>query len=60
LSPDRTHVEEGVALALAVEDVEALARVWDQSAIYWWDGEAFWVRGALTQAPPWRLPGGGG
>jgi len=60
LSPDRLHVEEGVALAWPVEAVEALARAWDQSAIYWWDGEAFWVRGALTHAVPWRLPQGGG
>jgi hypothetical protein len=60
LSADRAHVEEGVALRWPVEAVEALARAWEQSAIYWWDGEAFWVRGALTQAPPWRLPEGGG
>lgn len=60
LSPDRAHVEEGVALAWPVEALEALARAWDQSAIYWWDGEAFWVRGALTHAAPWRLPQGGG
>jgi hypothetical protein len=60
LSPDRVHVEEGVALSWPVEEVEALACTWDQSAIYWWDGEAFWVRGALTQAAPWRLPEGGG
>lgn len=60
LSPDRAHAEEGVALSWPVGEVEALARAWDQSAIYWWDGEAFWVRGALTHAPPWRLPEGGG
>lgn len=60
LSPDRSHVEEGVALAWPVEEVERLACAWDQSAIYWWDGEAFWVRGALTRTAPWRLPQGGG
>lgn len=60
LSPDRRHAEEGVALAWSADAVRALARRWDQSAIYWWDGTAFWVLGALTEAAPWRLPEGGG
>lgn len=55
LSRDRLHREVGVALAWPREDVVALARRWDQSAIYWFDGEAMWVIGALTDAPPWRL-----
>ncbi len=60
LSPDRAHVEEGVALVWPMEEVESLARTWEQSAIYWWDGEGFSVRGALTDAAPWRLHEGGG
>ncbi len=55
VSPDRRHVESGVALAWSQADVVAWARKWAQSAIYWWDGEAFWVVGALTAARPWRL-----
>jgi hypothetical protein len=55
VSPDRLHVEPGVALAWPQESVVTLAREWEQSAIYWWDGERFFVIGALTLAPPWPL-----
>jgi hypothetical protein len=54
-SPDGRHVETGVALAWSQADVVALARKWQQSAIYWWDGSAVWVIGALTRSRPWRL-----
>lgn len=55
LSRDRRHREVGVALPWPQDAVVALARRWDQSAIYWFDGEAMWVVGALTESPPWRL-----
>lgn len=55
LSPDRAHREVGVALPWPCEEVRALARAWEQSAIYWFDGVDMWVIGALTAAPPWRL-----
>lgn len=55
LSPDRQHREIGVALRWPLEAVRDLARRYDQSAIYWFDGGAMWVIGALTVAPPWRL-----
>jgi hypothetical protein len=54
-SPDRRHVEHGVALAWSQGDVVALAERWEQSAIYWWDGDRFWVVGALTVTPPLAL-----
>ena len=54
-SPDRRHVEHGVALAWSQEEIVALARRWQQSAVYWWDGASFWVIGALTTAEPWQL-----
>jgi len=57
-SPDGRHVESGVALEWSREESIVLARQWDQSAIYWYDGERFWVLGALTQVPPWPLAGG--
>jgi hypothetical protein len=57
LSPDRRHAERGVALPWPQEDVVALARQWEQSAIYWWDGVRFWVVGALTLTEPWPLGG---
>lgn len=59
VSPDRLHIEPGVALAWPQEEVVAVAREWEQSAIYWWDGMRFWVIGALTDTPPWPLEGGG-
>lgn len=59
-SPDRQHVESGVALPWAREAVVALARDWDQSAIYWFDGDAFWVVGALTDTAGLKLPKGNG
>lgn len=55
LSPDRRRVEHGAALDLPRKRVVALAARWEQSAIYWFDGEAMWVIGVLTDAPPWRL-----
>jgi hypothetical protein len=55
LSPDRQHREIGVALRWSCEAVVALARRWEQSAIYWFDGHNMWVVGALTITPPWKL-----
>jgi hypothetical protein len=55
LSPDRLRCEIGVALRWPLAAVQDLARRWEQSAIYWFDGQAMWVIGALTDAPPWRL-----
>jgi hypothetical protein len=54
-SRDRRRIEPGVALAWPQGDVLALAKAWQQSAIYWWDGTRFWVVGALTDSSPWAL-----
>lgn len=55
LSRDRRRAEIGVALPWPMAAVRELACEWEQSAIYWFDGSAMWVIGALTIAPPWRL-----
>lgn len=55
VSPDRRHREIGVALRWPREAVVELARRWEQSAIYWFDGHDMWVVGALTVAAPWKL-----
>jgi hypothetical protein len=52
---DRTYIETGVGIIAPRGEVVALAREWEQSAIYWWDGDGFWVVGALTVAEPRRL-----
>lgn len=55
VSRDRRHVEIGVALCWPLERVRKLACRWQQSAIYWFDGHAMWLVGALTVAPMTRL-----
>jgi hypothetical protein len=48
-SPDTTHRERGFALAVSRSDAAALAREW-------FDGEAFWIDGAIAARAPQRLP----
>jgi len=42
-SPDRTHREPGFAVRLPLEDASALARRFGQDALFWFDGEGFWL-----------------
>ena len=55
-SPDGKHVEHGYAVWLERDDVVALARRFDQSAIFWFDGGGFWLVGALVGAKARQLP----
>jgi hypothetical protein len=55
-SPDSRHRERGFAIALERRDAAALARELEQLALYWFDGEAFWIDGALVERAPQRLP----
>jgi hypothetical protein len=55
-SPDTTHRERGFALAMSRGDAAALARELEQLALYWFDGESFWIDGALVARAPQRLP----
>ena len=55
-SPDRAHREPGFAATVGRERAIALAVEVGQSAIYWFDGAAFWVVGALVESAPVRLP----
>jgi hypothetical protein len=55
-SRDTTHRERGFALAMGRRDAAALARELEQLALYWFDGEAFWIDGALAARAPQRLP----
>ena len=57
LSPDGAHREAGVAVAMSRSDAQALARDFGQSAIFTYDGAAFWLVGAFAHAEPERLPG---
>lgn len=55
-SPDSMHRERGFAIAMSRSDAAALARELEQLALYWFDGKAFWIDGALASRAPQRLP----
>lgn len=42
-SSDHAHVERGNACALDLEAAIALARKWDQLALFWFDGSQFTI-----------------
>jgi hypothetical protein len=55
-SPDATHCERSVAAAIAKGDALELARQYEQIAIFWFDGAAFWIVPVLARSKPLRLP----
>lgn len=55
-SPDRSHCECSVAVAMPQGKAVALAKELEQVAIFWFDGERFWIVGALVEADPLMLP----
>jgi hypothetical protein len=55
-SPDGRHRERGFAIAMGRGDAATLARSHGQLALYWFDGEAFWIDDVRTTRPPQRLP----
>jgi len=55
-SPDESHCECSVAIMTTKERAMAIARRFEQIAIFWFDGDHFWIVGVLTPAPPMRLP----
>lgn len=56
VSPDGEHRERSIALRLPRERIVALGRHFQQSAVFWYDDESFWLLGALVAAAPQRLP----
>jgi hypothetical protein len=55
-SPDRSHCERSVAVAMRQENAIALAKELEQVAIFWFDGERFWILGALVESDAMMLP----
>ena len=55
-SPDGEHCECSVAIAVDQETAVDLAMRFDQVAIFWWDGERFWIVGGVMKADPVVLP----
>jgi hypothetical protein len=52
-SPDRVHCEHSFAVVLSCEMVLALARQYEQLAIFWFDGVRFWM--IPTQPPNQKI-----
>jgi hypothetical protein len=55
-SPDRSHCECSVAVIMDQREAIALARELEQVAIFWFDGNRFWILGAIVESDPLMLP----
>ena len=55
-SPDRSHCECSVAVVMPQEKALDLARELEQVAFFWFDGNRFWILGALVETDPLMLP----
>ncbi len=55
-SPRGHHLERCVAVAASREEARRLAREHDQVALFWYDGERFWLRPAQVDEAPRALP----
>jgi hypothetical protein len=55
VSIDGEHRETGFAAMVAREVARDVAIRFEQSAIYWCDGRAVWLPGALVETEPERL-----
>ena len=55
-SPDASHREIGLAIGIPQPEAISLAARFGQSAIFWFDGDAFWLVSAAAPAGPARLP----
>lgn len=55
-SPDMKHCECSAAITMDRDRAIDLAKRYDQVAIFWFDGSAFWICGVLVQSDPIRLP----
>jgi hypothetical protein len=55
-SPDRSHCERSVAVAMPQEKAIDLAREMEQVAIFWFDGKHFWIFGVVVDTDPLMLP----
>ena len=56
VAPDGDYREHGVAVVLPREQAVMLARRFGQLAIFWFDGRAFSLVGAVARKPSEKLP----
>ena len=55
-SPDRAHCERSVAIALDEASLIDIAYRYEQLAIFWFDGKAFWIVPVHSRNERMRLP----
>ncbi len=55
-STDGEHCECSVAVRMPRDEAVKLATEFEQVAIFWFDGEMFWIIGACASADPMMLP----
>jgi hypothetical protein len=55
-SPDSSHHEAGSAIHALRAEIHRLAREFEQSAFFWFDGDAFWLVDATDDSHEVRLP----
>jgi hypothetical protein len=55
-SPDRSHCERSFAVEMPQQEAIELARELEQVAIFWFDGQRFWIVGATVKTDPLMLP----
>lgn len=58
-SPDGSHREASVAAIVECDTATTLAAEFEQVAIFWFDGEKFWIVGVLAPSDPVMLPRAG-
>ena len=56
VAPDGGYREHCVALAVGLDRAVAMAEQYEQLALFWYDGSAFWLLPAEADQPPIRLP----
>jgi hypothetical protein len=56
VSPDGSYREKCVAVIVSRSEAVALAKEFDQLALFWFDGERFWLLPAEVDEPPRALP----
>lgn len=55
-SPDRSHCEESIAISIEMRSLIGIAQRYDQLAVFWFDGAAFWIEPVRSSNARLRLP----
>lgn len=55
-SPDGSHCEDSIAVGIALEPLIAIANRYEQLAVFWFDGDVFWIEPVRSGNASLRLP----